>query len=120
MSNPSPVAAAFLSFLFPGAGQVYAGRTRRGIAWAIPMVVLLAAAVVVLLGGSSSLTSFLTADKTLALLVLDLALFIYHVAAMIDAYTVARRVTARPADPATPRTGLIAVAALVALTIVLH
>src|SRR3954452_17168674 len=91
MTDRSPALAAILSFLFPGLGQIYAGRTRRGLLWAIPMLVVLVAAVVVLLGGARSLTTFLTADRTLALLVLDAALFGYHVAAMVDAYLVAGR-----------------------------
>ena len=37
----SPVLAAFLSFVFPGLGQFYAGQTRRGVIWAIPMVIVI-------------------------------------------------------------------------------
>jgi LCP family protein required for cell wall assembly len=113
-STPSPALAAFLSFLFPGLGQIYAGRTRRGIVWAIPMLVVVVAAALVLLGGSRSLTTFLTAERALELLVLDLALFVYHVAAMVDAYLVARR------GPVTARSGIVALAALIVLAVALH
>ena len=38
----SPFVAAFLSFLFPGLGQAYAGFLMRGLALAAPMVLLVA------------------------------------------------------------------------------
>src|SRR3954452_19895242 len=114
MTDRSPALAAFLSFLFPGLGQIYAGRRRRGIVWAIPMLVVVIAALLVLLGGSRSLTTFLTADRALELLILDLALFVYHVAAMVDAYLVAGR---RGTDA---RSGAVALAALIVLAVALH
>jgi TM2 domain-containing membrane protein YozV len=43
MRNPSPTLAAFLSFIWPGLGQVYAGDTRRGIIWTIPMFLIVIA-----------------------------------------------------------------------------
>src|SRR3954453_5610429 len=91
MSNPSPTLAAFLSFVFPGAGQAYAGDTRKGLVWAIPMLLIIVVGLLFLLGGSAALTSLLTAEKALALIIFDFAFFLYHVAAMVDAYDVARR-----------------------------
>src|SRR3954452_3120890 len=120
MTHRSPALAAFLSFLFPGLGQIYAGRTRRGVIWAIPMLIVVVAAVLVLLGGSRSLTTFLSADKALALLVLDVVLLIYHVAAMVDAYLVCGRAPTGVISPASPRTGVVALGALIVLAVCLH
>lgn len=120
MKSRSPVLAAFLSFLFPGLGQIYAGQTRRGVIWAIPMVVVIVGAVFLLLGGSKSFTSFLSADGTLALVIFDLVVFLYHVAAMVDAYLVAQKTQPQMTRRPGVQTGPIALAALIAITIVLH
>src|SRR3954447_10990735 len=118
MSNPSPTLAAFLSFVFPGLGQAYAGDTRKGIVWAIPMLLAIVLGLLLLMGGSAALTTFLTADKALALIIFDLAFFFYHVAAMVDAYDVARR--GRQASGTATRTAPVALALLISLAIVLH
>ena len=44
MANPSPALAAFLSFVFPGLGQIYAGQLRKGLLWAVPMLLTVVAA----------------------------------------------------------------------------
>src|SRR3954470_8996695 len=120
MSNRSPALAAFLSLLFPGLGQVYAGQTRRGALWAIPMVFVIVLALVLVIGGSRSLSALLTANAALALVLFDVAFLIYHVAAMVDAYRVAQR--NGPAATTGPgrRSASIALAALVLLAIVVH
>ena len=121
MRNPSPALAAFLSFIFPGLGQIYARETRRGVIWAIPMLVVVVAALVFLLGGSKAISTLLTADRALALVVFDFALFVYHVAAMVDAYVVARRSAGSPGyGSIAARRGVLALALLVALAIVIH
>ena len=120
MSNRSPVIAAFLSLLFPGLGQVYAGETRRGVLWAIPMFVAIFAVGLLLLGGSKAIDSLLTAQAALALVILDLAFFVYHVAAMVDAYVVVRRGQPQTVSRGPLRAAPIALAVLVALAIVLH
>ncbi len=51
----SPFAAAFLSFVFPGLGQVYAGAVRRGLALAAPLALGLVVLAVVLLDASARL-----------------------------------------------------------------
>jgi LCP family protein required for cell wall assembly len=120
MSNPSPALAAFLSFVFPGLGQAYAGDARKGVVWAVPMFLIIIAGLLLLLGGSAAFTAFLTAERALALIVFDLAFFLYHVAATIDAFDVARR--ARSEVFGAPRSGSapVALAVLVSATIVLH
>ena len=120
MSNRSPVLAALLSLVLPGLGQVYAGRTRRGVVWAIPTVLAIVAAGLLLLGGSKSIDSLLTADAALALVILDVALFVYHVAAMVDAYGVARRVPSPDSGRGPLRGAPVALAVLVTLAILVH
>src|SRR4051812_1828881 len=117
MPNRSPALAAVLSFLFPGLGQVYAGETRRGLLWAIPMVVIIIGGLLLVLGGSRAISSLLTAEATLALIVFDLVFFLYHVSAMIDAYNVARRGSSPTSRAA--RNATLALAGLISLTIVI-
>jgi LCP family protein required for cell wall assembly len=117
--NPSPALAALLSFLFPGLGQIYAGSIRRGLLWALPTLAFIVAVIWLLLGGQNALLQLgFDPQKRLALLVLNIAFFLYHVAAMVDAYQVARmeRYHGLGSSRGTP----IALAALVALAIVLH
>ena len=118
MSNPSPTIAALLSFIFPGLGQIYAGETRKGLIWAIPMLLFIVGALFLVLGGSAAITSLITAQKSLALVVLDIAFFLYHVAAMIDAYDIARRERAMGYSRA--RGAPVVLAILVAVAIVIH
>jgi LCP family protein required for cell wall assembly len=118
MSNPSPTLAAFLSFVFPGLGQAYAGDTRKGLIWAIPMLLVIVAGLFLVMGGSAALSTFLTADKALALIIFDVAFFLYHVAAMVDAYDVARR--GQEASGTAQRTAPVALALLISLAIVIH
>ena len=120
-SNPSPAVAAILSFIFPGVGQIYAGETRKGLIWAIPMVLFVIAVIWLLVGGQSAILGLVTSPSTrMALLVLNVAFFLYHLAAMLDAYAVARRERdrsfGRSVSPLTP----IVLAALASLTLVIH
>ena len=121
-TNPSPAVAALLSFLFPGAGQIYAGETRKGIIWAIPMFLFVIGVIWVLLGGTIGMLQLVDSpEKRLALLTLNIAFFLYHLAAMLDAYAVAQR--ARSGSFGSSRTSgaaPIVLAALVSVAIVLH
>jgi LCP family protein required for cell wall assembly len=119
MSNPSPALAAFLSFIFPGAGQLYAGEPRRAVVWALPMLLFIVAVLWLIFGGQRAITDLATAPKLLGILVLNVAFFLYHVAAMIDAYQLAGRNRFsgyRRSGSFAP----IALASLVALTMILH
>lgn len=117
MSNKSPTLAALLSFIFPGLGQIYAGDVRKGVIWAIPMLLIIFFGLWIVFGGN--LVSFVTSSQTqVALLVFNVAFFLYHVAAMIDAYDVARRATSFGYTK--PRGAPIALAVLIALAIMLH
>jgi anionic cell wall polymer biosynthesis LytR-Cps2A-Psr (LCP) family protein/TM2 domain-containing membrane protein YozV len=117
MRNPSPTLAALLSFIFPGLGQIYAGETRKGVIWAIPMLLILLAGAWLVFGGKA-ISVFTSSNAQLGLLIFNIAFFLYHVAAMIDAYDVARRerVVSYSRQGGAP----VALAALIAITIMLH
>ena len=72
-----------------------------------------------LLGGQSALFGLINAQKLLALLILNIAFFLYHVAAMVDAYDVARRDRTLSYSRRSSG-GPVALAALVAVAILLH
>ena len=118
--NPSPALAAFLSFLFPGLGQIYAGSLRKGVLWALPMLAFILAVVWLLIGPRIALVGLVTNPQTrIAILVFNAAFFLYHVAAMVDAYSLAKTERYRGfgrSSSAAP----IALAVLVAFTMVLH
>jgi LCP family protein required for cell wall assembly len=88
--NPSPVIAAALSLIFPGLGQIYAGATRRGVLWALPTLALIVLAAIAIVG-KVPLTNLVTAEATLAVIALEFAFLFYHLAAMLDAYSIASR-----------------------------
>jgi anionic cell wall polymer biosynthesis LytR-Cps2A-Psr (LCP) family protein len=118
-SNPSPAIAAILSFIFPGAGQIYAGQVRKGLIWAIPMVLFIIGVIVVITGGQTGMLGLISSsEKRLALLTMNVAFFLYHLAAMFDAYSVAKRDRYR--GYGTTGIAPIVLAAVVSLTIVLH
>ena len=117
-SNPSPAVAALLSFLFPGAGQVYAGEVRKGLIWAIPMFLFIIGVLWIVLGGQGTVLGLLRYQTLLAILVLNIAFFFYHVAAMLDAYAVAQRERSRGYGYAGGAPILLA--ALVSFTLILH
>jgi LCP family protein required for cell wall assembly len=88
----SPFAAAFLSFLFPGLGQAFAGRYVRALALAAIPLLLIA-----LLGGALAndatrnrlLVNLTSPTVLLAVLALNLALLAYRAFAVLDAYRAA-------------------------------
>ncbi len=87
----SPFAAAFLSLIFPGLGQIYAGAVMRGLAFAAAPILLIA------LGSGV----FLRMDRTeligvvlnplvlQSVFVVNLVVLIYRIVAIVDAYRVA-------------------------------
>ena len=69
--KPSPALAALLSFIFPGLGQIYAGNIRKGLLWALPMLLFIVAVIWLLLGGQTAILNLgFDPQKRLALLVL--------------------------------------------------
>ncbi|MFL5645957.1 MAG: LCP family protein [Chloroflexota bacterium] len=87
----SPFAAAFLSLLFPGLGQLYAGAPMRALAFAAGPILLLAlGAGMVLRVDRIALLGFLIDPTVLdAVFVINLGVLIYRLVAIIDAYRVA-------------------------------
>ncbi len=118
MSNKSPTLAALLSFIFPGLGQIYAGQIKKGVIWAIPMLLVIVGVGWLFLG-QNRLVAFATSSQNqIALLVFNVAFFLYHVAAMIDAYDVAR--SERAVSYSRQRGAPIALAILIAVAIMVH
>lgn len=88
----SPFAAAFLSFLFPGLGQAYAGRGSRGIAFAtLPLLVFsLLIGLLVNKPSRDTLLAQLTSPRVLlVVLVINGLLLLYRAVAVLDAFRTA-------------------------------
>lgn len=88
----SPLVAAVLSALLPGAGQWYAGRRARGIMFVAPLA---ASLVVITVGslrgavGPRSVLTWLVQPHLLRLsLIVSVAILIWHFAAIVDAYVI--------------------------------
>jgi LCP family protein required for cell wall assembly len=142
-SSRHPALAAFLSFLFPGLGQAYAGRRRLAALFALPVVLLiLVAAGMLVAGGAQILNSVLSASFLTALVVLDIALLGWRLLAigqvglaqpapatrsapMVQAVPPASNAVAAAGSPlqlpSARRAGTLGiVAVLMAITIVMH
>jgi LCP family protein required for cell wall assembly len=84
--RPSAALAAALSFLLPGLGQAYAGRTRLGLLFAAPILLLAGTIAGAVLGGTEILLRTLLAPGALAVvLVLNAALLLWRLAAIGEA-----------------------------------
>ncbi|HEX5823737.1 MAG TPA: LCP family protein [Candidatus Limnocylindrales bacterium] len=86
----SPFVAAFLSLLFPGLGHAYVGAQQRALAFAAPPILLAAlVAGVALRARPTDLIAFVLTPWVLpGVFVLNLALLLYRLVAIIDAYRV--------------------------------
>jgi polyisoprenyl-teichoic acid--peptidoglycan teichoic acid transferase len=91
-SRRSPGGAAFLSFLFPGLGQVYVGRWLRAFLWAAPLLVL-AAVAVALIAPAPEMFALRLLMPWFALAIVGLIGLVgaWRALAIIDAWLVARR-----------------------------
>jgi len=89
-ANHRPVLAAALSAVVPGAGQWYAGRVRRALLVAFPVVVL---AVVMIIAGRQGavrlLRSLVQPSVLWALIAVNVAVLAWRLFAVVDAYRVA-------------------------------
>ncbi|HEV8516890.1 MAG TPA: LCP family protein [Candidatus Limnocylindrales bacterium] len=96
----SAFAACFLSFVFPGLGQAYAGLARRALIFAVlpalGLVALLLAAATPT-GRTQLLASLASPTFLLTLLALDVGLLFYRALAVVDAY----RAADAASDPST-------------------
>jgi LCP family protein required for cell wall assembly len=86
----SPFVAAFLSLLFPGLGHTYAGAYQRALGFAAPPVLIAAlVAGLALRAQPGQLIGFILTPVVLpGVFVLNLALLIYRLIAIVDAYRV--------------------------------
>ena len=85
----SAFAASFLSLLFPGLGQAYAGDPARGLLIAAPAILFLALVGGLLVNAGTRRTllfSLLDTDVLLALLVGNVLVLVYRLVAIVDAY----------------------------------
>jgi LCP family protein required for cell wall assembly len=106
----SPFAAAFLSFVFPGLGQVYAGALRRGLALAAPPALGLILLGLLLVGADTrrGLQASLSSPTVLLVVLgLDVILCLYRGVAIVDAFRLAGPRRLRVASM--PLAGLLAI-----------
>ncbi len=96
----SPFAAAFLSLLFPGLGQWYAGATMRALAFAAAPILLIALLLGVGLRMDRIALLGLALDPNVlnGVFVLNVVALIYRVVAIVDAYRVAEFMNAQAAS----------------------
>ena len=96
----SPFTAAFLSLLFPGLGQWYAGATTRALAFAaVPILAIALLAGVGLRMDRIALLGLAFDPNVLNLVfVLNVVVLIYRVVAIVDAYRVAEFMNAQAAS----------------------
>jgi LCP family protein required for cell wall assembly len=89
----SAVVAALLSFLWPGLGQSWVGSRRRAILFAVPMMLFLGAGLLVMIvqGKARALGLLLQPGVLLLLLALNIAILVYRLVAIVDAYRGAAR-----------------------------
>ncbi|HSL34833.1 MAG TPA: LCP family protein [Candidatus Limnocylindrales bacterium] len=115
----SPSAAAVLSFVLPGLGQLAVGSIRRGLVVAVPALAVLAAGLALGLAGPVALLeTLLRPDVLVGLLALNFILAAYHLVAIADAFEVARRLL--PRGRGVRRASVVFIAALLAGTVALH
>ncbi len=91
-SGRSPIVAAALSTLLPGAGQWYGGRRLRAAVFAAPLAVSLVVMIVGSLTGAirpgSLLTWVVQPDLLRVSLIISVVMLLWRIAAIVDAYMV--------------------------------
>jgi LCP family protein required for cell wall assembly len=114
--------AAPLSFLLPGLGQAALGRRRRGALLAIPALATGAAVVVlaaVIAGDPTAALDLLPGPEAIAaLLVLQGAILVYHLAAILDAERLGQ--AARPSRGAMRVVSAVVLVALLGGAVTIH
>ena len=110
--------AAGLSFVLPGLGQGWLGAFRRGLALALPVVVLIgfALGVVIFQGRARALGLLVQPGVLIALLILNAVLLAWRVGAIVDAWRLARR--SSPQHGGASRTRQVAAATALAVLLV--
>jgi LCP family protein required for cell wall assembly len=90
--RPSPFVSAVLSLIFPGLGQLYAGRPARALGFAAVPFLALALVGGILAGKASRqalMANIVAPDALQLVLVLDIVTAIYRIVAVADAWGVA-------------------------------
>ena len=120
----TPNGAAVLSFVFPGLGQVAAGKRSRGAIVAIPALSLLGVLVLLLiLDRHSILDNAFNQQWLTSLLLLDIVALIYHIWAVLDSHRLAAGGESEPRrkNPAARKWGAsFGIAILVSATVLVH
>jgi LCP family protein required for cell wall assembly len=112
----SPHVAAFLSFLWPGLGQWYGGRTRAAVLFGLPVLGIALLLLSQVLGGVGQIAALLLSPSSaLTLVILIGLLAVWRLLAIADALTVGG-VT----DPFRHRATLTTFAILAAIVLVTH
>jgi LCP family protein required for cell wall assembly len=88
----SPALATFLSFLWPGLGQLYVGARRSALIFGVPLLVVLLVVVVQALGGPERVViELITPSTALTVLILVVLLGVWRLISLGDALTSAGR-----------------------------
>lgn len=88
----SPALATFLSFLWPGLGQLYAGARRSALLFALPLVAVILVVALQALGGVENLLiQLLTPSTALTVLILIVLFGVWRLVSMGDALSTAGR-----------------------------
>lgn len=120
-AGPRPLVAAFLSFLLPGLGQMWAGRPRRGLLFLLPIAVVVALFAVPAARSLGYLMGQLLQPPVLIALIVGNLVFIgYRILAIVDAYRVAEARAGRPVVVRHKRAARTAVILLAALVVATH
>lgn len=80
-----PWLAALLSFAFPGLGQAYAGRPRDAVLFAVPVLLLVVLAAALVSGAAGDRNDVLSPEFLTAVLVVNVALLAWRIAAIVHA-----------------------------------
>jgi len=94
-ADPRAVAAALLSFLFPGFGQAYNGQWGLAVVLAFPVLLIVVLGVLLVVSGGSVVSRFLDTRLLLGLIVLDVALLGWRLVAILQAHAERARLTFR-------------------------
>jgi LCP family protein required for cell wall assembly len=118
----SPALASVLSFVVPGLGQAVAGAWRRGLAIAVPVVMLAAfVAGIWVVDRGLLVRAALTPPILLAIVGASVLIGLYRLWAILDAYAVARARPEAPRSAGTQRSlGVVVLLVVLAATVVMH
>ena len=104
--------AAFLSFLVPGTGQLMTGRVRAGLLFLVPALSAVLVGIAISNGDRGGLLGFLVQPSVLlGIVLLDVLIFVWRAAAILDAWWTGSSKVQRTTRSATAIVALLAVTA---------